>query len=205
MKRFIVFTSLATIALNSFAYGYSSSSFEMPGWLILMYVIMIAWGILEIILFFKLWGMTNDIRALKKDYFHEHDNNTAENTLQRLRTSIVMGNRTKTKEILLENFIHNVESSFSKFPQEKQEQDEQKGESYTVSLKEQNLQESILQYVEKLRTQFNTIGEELPEYIGKMKTYNDYYNLFTEENLLIDYSQTFKEEEFKTREEKAKE
>ena len=105
----------------------------------------------------------------------------------------MMGNRTKTKEILLENFIHNVESSFSKFPQEKQEQDEQKGESYTVSLKEQNLQESILQYVEKLRTQFNTIGEELPEYIGKMKTYNDYYNLFTEENLLIDYSQTFKE------------
>ena len=49
-----------------------------------------------------------------------------------------MGNRTKTKEILLENFIHNVESSFSKFPQEKQEQDEQKGENYTVSLNYKN-------------------------------------------------------------------
>ena len=32
---------------------------------------MITWGILEIILFFKIWGMTNDIRALKKDFFHE--------------------------------------------------------------------------------------------------------------------------------------
>lgn len=26
-------------------------------------------GILQIVLFFKVWGMTNDIRALKRDHF----------------------------------------------------------------------------------------------------------------------------------------
>lgn len=30
-------------------------------------------GILQIILFFKVWGMTNDIRELKKDHFNEND------------------------------------------------------------------------------------------------------------------------------------
>ena len=30
-------------------------------------VILIAWGVLEIILFFKIWGMTNNVKKLKKD------------------------------------------------------------------------------------------------------------------------------------------
>ena len=73
MKRIFALASAAIAASSSFAYygSYSSSSYEMPGWITFMGIIMIVWGILEIILFFKIWGMTNDIKALKKDHFNE--------------------------------------------------------------------------------------------------------------------------------------
>ena len=33
---------------------------------ILAYLIILVWGILNIILFFKIWGMTNDVREIKE-------------------------------------------------------------------------------------------------------------------------------------------
>ena len=48
------FSISMAVATSSFAYygDYSSPSFELPGWLTFMCIIMIARGILEIILFF---------------------------------------------------------------------------------------------------------------------------------------------------------
>lgn len=48
MKRILVFSVSMAIASSSFAYygEYSSPSFELPGWLTFMGIIMIAWGIL---------------------------------------------------------------------------------------------------------------------------------------------------------------
>lgn len=75
MKRFTVLAFFVMVALSSFAYygdySYSSPKFEMPGWLIFMGIIMFVWGVLEIILFFKIWGMTDDIREMKTNYFNE--------------------------------------------------------------------------------------------------------------------------------------
>lgn len=39
-------------------------------------VIMIVFGILQIILFFKLWGMTDDIKAIKNKYLESSSNST---------------------------------------------------------------------------------------------------------------------------------
>ena len=38
----------------------------MEGFLIVVYIIMLVWGILNIILFFKIWGMTNDVNDIKE-------------------------------------------------------------------------------------------------------------------------------------------
>lgn len=43
----------------------------MEGLMIFTGIVMIAFGILQIILFFKIWGMTNDIREIKNKYFSE--------------------------------------------------------------------------------------------------------------------------------------
>lgn len=32
----------------------------------IIYIVMLVFGILQIILFFKLWGMTNDVRSMKE-------------------------------------------------------------------------------------------------------------------------------------------
>ena len=38
----------------------------MGGFIGLVYVIMVVWGVLNIILFFKIWGMTNDVNTIKQ-------------------------------------------------------------------------------------------------------------------------------------------
>ena len=65
MKRLGLLAFSMAVVLNSFAYSdYSYPKLETPWWLTFMGLLMIAWGILEIILFFKIWGMTNDVRKL---------------------------------------------------------------------------------------------------------------------------------------------
>lgn len=40
----------------------------------LLAIIILVFGILQLILFFKIWGMTNDIREIKKKYLGSNDN-----------------------------------------------------------------------------------------------------------------------------------
>ena len=66
MKRFIVFMVTASTTLSCLAAGYGE--LDVPGWFKFLMLLMIAWGILEIILFFKIWGMTNDVRKLTNQF-----------------------------------------------------------------------------------------------------------------------------------------
>ena len=52
----------------------------MEGFLALVYVVMIVWSILSIILFFKVWGMTNDVRELKLFILAKESNTTIESS-----------------------------------------------------------------------------------------------------------------------------
>lgn len=108
MKRQVTLAIVLLPAISSFAYygDYSSSpSFELPGWVTFMGYLMIAWGILEIILFFKIWGMTNDIRALKKDFFHEKNDESYYLMAKNLRKNLVLGNIEHVKKTLLTNCL----------------------------------------------------------------------------------------------------
>lgn len=72
MKRTFIFSVFIVVATGGFAYNdYPSPKLEMPGWLLFMGLLMIAWAILEIILFFKIWGMTNDVRKLTNQFCKE--------------------------------------------------------------------------------------------------------------------------------------
>ena len=39
----------------------------------IIYVVMLIFGILQIILFFKVWGMTNDIKEIRNKYLKDED------------------------------------------------------------------------------------------------------------------------------------
>ena len=191
MKRLSVITLALATALSTFAYygdyGYSrlSSSFEMPSWFTFMGWIMIIWGILEIILFFKIWGMTDNIKALKKDHFSETPFEGKDEMARYLRKNLVLGNIDTVKRILLQNFIDNVEHSYGMLKTEGYEKDE-KGADKWVSYKEKNLKESIVPYVKNLMLQYAKIGEEVPVYITRLETFGDYYKIFVKEDLEIE-------------------
>jgi hypothetical protein len=145
-----------------------------------MSIIMIVWGILEIILFFKIWGMTNDIKALKKDYLNEYNYETQGQLNVKLRKNLVLGDIEKVKFLLFNDFSNEVEDAFGKMKSCDFERDED-GNYKKISYVENNLKESILPYVNKLQKKLELIDEDLPTYIKKMKTFNDYFNLFEEE------------------------
>lgn len=180
MKRFTVLAFFVMVALSSFAYygdySYSSPKFEMPGWLIFMGIIMFVWGVLEIILFFKIWGMTDDIREMKTNYFNEK-----KRTRKSMRKNFLLGDIEKVKTTLLKQFVDDVEAAFAKMKSSGYEDDEN-GTYHLVSYNEKNLKESIRPYIEKLQKQFEFIGEEMPIYFTRMETFNDYFSIFAEED-----------------------
>lgn len=183
MKRFVVLSAALFVASSSFAYydSYSSSS----GLLTFMGVIMMVWGILEIILFFKIWGMTNDIKALKKDHFNETAFESKDDLARYIRTNMLLGNMENVKKALLKNFINNVEQGYNNLPTGEYATDD-KGNKEWVDLDEtKKLNNSIVQYVNNLKLQYDKIGEEVPAYLLNMKTFKDYYMLFEEEDLIV--------------------
>lgn len=142
-------------------------------------------GILQIILFFKVWGMTNDIRELKKDHFNETKFVTIGQKVNYLRRNLVLGNTDDVKRILLQNLLDNVEQAYGELKTGDYEKDE-KGVEKWVSYKEKNLKESIVPYINNLMLQYAKIGEEVPVYITRMETFGDYFKLFVKEDLTIE-------------------
>lgn len=133
--------------------------------LIVVYVI---FGILALILFFKVWGMTTDISKIKNRLFHDEvDEGKLErqDQIETLRSNLLAGDIAYVKQRLLNNFYEEVRINFKAFPKD--------------SDRNANLSQSIRPLVDKLQKQFDKIGEELPNFIKKMETYNDYYNIFT--------------------------
>ncbi len=62
-------------------------------------------GVLQIILFFKVWGMTNDIRELKEDHFRDMNIDQIPQKANFARINLILGNKDKVKTMFLKNFI----------------------------------------------------------------------------------------------------
>ena len=86
MKRFGVLAVSMAVAISSSAAGYYSSS-DASGWVTFLGILMMAWGILEIILFFKIWGMTNNVESITKKYVEPIKSKNAAITFFALKTT----------------------------------------------------------------------------------------------------------------------
>ena len=65
-------------------------------------IILVVFGILQIILFFKLWGMTNDVEKIKKQITE------GSSRVINARIEQMKGNSIKAKELLDEDFYSRV-------------------------------------------------------------------------------------------------
>ena len=184
MKRFFILSVMLAVTLSSFAYYGDYSSSSVSGWFTFIGFVLFVWGILEIILFFKIWGMTNDIKALKKDHFNENTFGSDYAKFSYLRRSIILGKKDVVRNAFLMDFINNVEIGYNGLKKYDYIEDE-KGKTKWTSMKEENYKKSIRPYVEHLQKQFYKIGEELPVCIQRMETFGDYFNLLTENDFVI--------------------
>ena len=70
---------------------------------IILGIVILVFGILQIILFFKLWGMTNDVKAIMKKYTSKRDNSA--DTQWEIKNAILRGDNLRAKEILTDLYI----------------------------------------------------------------------------------------------------
>lgn len=112
-------------------------------------IVMIAFGILQIILFFKLWGMTNNVKRIWNKIDTENDN------LSEACLSYVKGDIDQTEKLLNDSFIQNATFLYKS------------SDSYEDWVNEYNKLE------EKYTKVFNKIGRPLPDF-EKYKDRNTY-------------------------------
>ena len=185
MKRIILSVFALFSVVNVFAYYGDYSYGHREDDSIFMNILIIIAGILWIILFFKVWGMTDDIRSIKKEYFSENKFTDNRQAVRYLRKNLILGNIDNVKCFLLQNFADNVEHAYNKMKFGSYEEDE-KGNRQWVSYRERNMKKSIEPYVKNLELQFEKIGEKTPIYISRMKTFGDYFDIFVEGNLSVE-------------------
>lgn len=130
---------------------------------IIISIVLLVTSILQIILFFKVWGMTNDIRELKDDYFSEkvESENDEPNEVTNLRYSLLLGDKEQVKAFLIKRFMVSVQSYF---------------DGMTINTIDKK-QKPITNLVDQLAKEFKTFNIELPDTIKNMKTFDDYLNL----------------------------
>ena len=172
MKRVIVFSALALVAIPSFAYSKHSSSDGFSGLTIFLFIII---GILNCILFCKIWGMTNNVDELNNNYQKTNrcfDYGIGYSMYKSgdLKRMLMLGYKEEYKESVIINFCNHMDYLMSTIQN-----------NYESGRKEI----SIRQDIDDLQKQFGVIGESIPEYIQKLETLDDYYNLYNLENTKV--------------------
>lgn len=67
-------------------------------------IVIIVFGILQIILFFKIWGMTNDVKTLKDKF----TNSNKTEILWKIRRILLKGDKREVEDLLLDYFIQEL-------------------------------------------------------------------------------------------------
>ena len=116
---------------------------------ILLLVTLVA-GVLQIILFFKLWAMTDDVRLLRNKMAAP----SAESIEEEVRRAIVFGEKERAARIIVIAFIKKVRDA------------DMSDAATMVKLKA------------KLSADLNKVGAKMPEVIEGLETPKEYYALF---------------------------
>lgn len=161
MKKSLLTISLFLITLSSFAssrYGESDNTFPT----ILMILIIVV-SILQIILFFKIWGMTNNVKSILSRIQNSDAPIDKTDLARKIRKEVVCGNKETAKNLILQNFYSLVIGRYYNSASSKSD--------------------SIEEIVAKLKTQLDKIDTELPKEISLLKTYDDFFSIITSDDL----------------------
>ena len=137
---------------------------------IIVFIIVLIIAILNIVLFFKIWGMTNDIRELKIDHFDTRMPEDIPQVRAYVRENLLLGDKDKVRRVLIHEFLDSINSRCNNVRT-----------SY-LSTTDSVLNTDITPYVEQLKKQLTKLNLEIPEQIISMKTFRDYYEILKDED-----------------------
>ncbi len=169
MKKFFMLSLLGLVANNCFAAGAGYSDIE--NLFTFIGIILLIWGILEIILFFKIWRMTNDVNKLKNNLTNSAL--TQYEKKSKLRTLLIMGNKEEAKRLIIYDFILKIESEYQEI---RKTLSIKVDETYEGAL-EKALNKPIDDYKNTLEKELKLFGIDVPECIKSMNTFKDFYSL----------------------------
>lgn len=179
MKKVIIsFVAISSVALPNVSMAANSS--YGSGYAQETLILTIVEWILGIILFIKIWGMTNNVKDMKNDLselkkeivkiknVYRDDGSpkslSGDAPLNKLKYNALLGNLDYIKRQLMDNFCCEIEKqAFDK----------------AGKIDNSKLNNSIRPYITMLEKQFNKIGLELPTYVKEMETVNDYVNFLS--------------------------
>ena len=158
------------------SYGYSDSS--STSWVAIVWVILFVCGLLGIILFFKIWKMTNDVASLKQSLVdNRFTSNVSGMTLAQLKQSV------KRKHFL--GYTDAAENEISMFAYKKLTrlegktlQKDENGEQFVwipmgAETKKTNPDAYIQAVINEVKPLYEAIGREVPERLSNL-TYKDF-------------------------------
>lgn len=157
MKYFILITLLA---VASPAFAYSSRDSETAFGMFITFILFIG-AILYLILFFKIWGMTNNVRRIKEKMIPCNEE-TAGEQITRLH---IMGKDDECERIILSKFYFNLKNELFAC----------KYRCYNDTKQYQALLEKpITPFTDVVEKLYQKIGREVPSHIKSLKTYGDF-------------------------------
>ena len=131
----------------------------------LIILVSVVAGVLQIVLFFKLWVMTNDVKKLRETLTSER----AVNFKFEVRKLLCSGNKEKAKELLLNRFYKELSVlNYAGLD---------KGASNYAQV-QNNIDSDFNKLKAEFEKQCTKIGVEVPEDIKNMKSGNEFYELF---------------------------
>lgn len=151
MKKLFLLIPLLLSSISSFAQYGSSSDSNIPGMVIFIGLVLIVAGLLQVILFFKLWSMTNNVQKIKNGLkLFEFEEGFEYNS--KIKRFLLLGNKAEARELMINRFISQV--------------------------KERYQTDSIIDKKNELQLDLELIGEKLPKVIECLYLASDYNNLF---------------------------
>ena len=175
MKKTIILSMCCMTALTASA---SSGSDEVA--LGILSIFLVVFGVLQIILFFKVWGMTNNVKMIK-DNLTQDDSLIDDSVESKVCFHLLQGDKETAKRLIITQFVKAID------------------EAYTEMLiqgtnPDKFFEIDLTPLVKEFKKRMQSVGMELPAEIAQLKTIGDYYNLYNPECFTFEVNDKIKVE-----------
>ena len=157
---------ITVLTLSLFTVLTASARNEGPDTTVLeiLSILFLVFGVLQIILFFKVWGMTNNVKRIK-DGLAQKGTIGEGSVDEKVRLQLLLGNKEDARRILLVQMAQAIDKVYDKL-------------LVNGSQADAIYEQDITPVVDEFKARMQEIGMEMPAQAAQIKTIGDYYNLY---------------------------